>query len=226
MILSDLFPSEDLKTNDFVYICCMKTHLRTYICIIFASINLFTHAEVTWKHLEGLPCEETYSIAEDSRHFLWFGTRLGLIRYDGYQMQTHRNDTEHPTPSAHATYAAWHLIATDTSMPGLSLDLTHSTYKHNTHPHNIFAPAISSELYLQTAATTCGLAQDADYTSKREILKPSLFQHLRGKISSGLSRPKKSTYWLSPSMTEFTPLTHTHSKANMSKAARIYSPHR
>lgn len=79
-----------------MYLCRMKTMLRTYLSILFISICMWADAALTWKHIEGMPCEETYAITEDSHHFMWFGTRLGLIRYDGYQMQIHRNDTDNP----------------------------------------------------------------------------------------------------------------------------------
>lgn len=64
--------------------------------------TLLTHAIVAsaesdgWQHIEGLPCEEVSSVVQGHDGYMWFGTRLGLIRYDGYNMHNYRNDTDHP----------------------------------------------------------------------------------------------------------------------------------
>ena len=53
-------------------------------------------AEDVWQHIEGLPCEEAYDVTQDGLGYIWIGTRLGLIRYDGYNMDCYRNDMAHP----------------------------------------------------------------------------------------------------------------------------------
>lgn len=42
----------------------------------------------------GLSQNAVISITQDKAHFLWFGTRQGLNRYDGYQFKIYRNNTE------------------------------------------------------------------------------------------------------------------------------------
>lgn len=53
-------------------------------------------AQAIWQHVDGLPCEETSGVAQDARGYIWIGTRLGLLRYDGYNIVTYRNDLERP----------------------------------------------------------------------------------------------------------------------------------
>ncbi|MBR1682460.1 MAG: helix-turn-helix domain-containing protein [Bacteroidaceae bacterium] len=43
-----------------------------------------------------LPCDETAVTLQDRDGFIWIGTRLGLYRYDGYALQSYRNDIDHP----------------------------------------------------------------------------------------------------------------------------------
>lgn len=46
---------------------------------------------------DGLSHPLVFSIAQDDLGFLWFGTRDGLNRYDGYTFQVFRHDTDNPT---------------------------------------------------------------------------------------------------------------------------------
>ena len=70
---------------------------RTY-CILLLWLYLLqpVSAQEYWQHIDNLPCEETTSIAQDSEGFMWFGTRLALVRYDGYNMKQYRNDMDRP----------------------------------------------------------------------------------------------------------------------------------
>jgi two-component system sensor histidine kinase ChiS len=42
--------------------------------------------------VDGLSQNTVYSICQDSKGFMWFGTQDGLNRYDGYGFKTYRND--------------------------------------------------------------------------------------------------------------------------------------
>lgn len=44
----------------------------------------------------GLSQNSVISITQDKAHFLWFGTRQGLNRYDGYQFKIYRNNPVQP----------------------------------------------------------------------------------------------------------------------------------
>lgn len=89
-------PFCELIVHNYVYICGMKKQYFPFVVFFLALFVGKTNAEESWRHLEGLPCEETSCIAQDADGFLWFGTRLGLVRYDGYVLKTFRNDMQHP----------------------------------------------------------------------------------------------------------------------------------
>ena len=51
--------------------------------------------ELKFDHLtveDGLSSNTVYSILQDSQGFMWFGTREGLDRYDGYSIKSYRYD--------------------------------------------------------------------------------------------------------------------------------------
>src|ERR1700750_2484355 len=55
--------------------------------------------KLRWTHLsgeQGLSNNTIETIFQDSRGFIWIGTRDGLNRYDGQQMTVYRNDPADP----------------------------------------------------------------------------------------------------------------------------------
>ena len=50
----------------------------------------FKHFSVT----EGLSQSSVLCILQDNNGFIWFGTRDGLNKYDGYSFKTYRYDSE------------------------------------------------------------------------------------------------------------------------------------
>jgi len=69
------------------------THIR--LLFLFSILNCCCAAqqrELVFKNFtqeEGLPSNETYHIFEDSRHYLWIATDLGVARYDGVKFETY-----------------------------------------------------------------------------------------------------------------------------------------
>jgi ligand-binding sensor domain-containing protein/DNA-binding CsgD family transcriptional regulator len=66
--------------------------LSTTITIVFFSLNslLADDQPIRFNHLtvkDGLTMNAVHSILEDSQGFMWFGTRLGLNRYDGSEFK-------------------------------------------------------------------------------------------------------------------------------------------
>ncbi len=68
---------------------------------LFLLINIpvvFSQSGNTGKKVERISPEQgfsndlVYSIYQDSRGFIWFGTMFGLVRYDGVNYKTYRND--------------------------------------------------------------------------------------------------------------------------------------
>lgn len=54
----------------------------------------FTFSSLTIEN--GLSQNSVISVAQDKAGFLWFGTRQGLNRYDGYQLKVYRNNLSNP----------------------------------------------------------------------------------------------------------------------------------
>ena len=79
---------------------------REFFCLICAfvlSVIPLAYAQ----HFERMPLEQGFAqrsvvcIFQDSRGFLWFGTKNGLSRYDGYNFLMFRHDPEDPHSLSH-----------------------------------------------------------------------------------------------------------------------------
>ncbi|MCW3090563.1 MAG: rcsC 4 [Ferruginibacter sp.] len=73
-------------------------NLRPLLCFILLVSSLFAHPQkhhIQFDHLgtdEGLSQSNVLCILQDSRGFMWFGTRDGLNKYDGYKFTLFKND--------------------------------------------------------------------------------------------------------------------------------------
>lgn len=75
--------------------------LRLFILWCFGMIaGLHTNAQQilfgNYSVGEGLPSPTVFAIAQDHQGFMWFGTKNGLSRFDGYQFRTFRFDKKQP----------------------------------------------------------------------------------------------------------------------------------
>jgi len=68
--------------------------LLTQPGLLFAQYNNLTFREISIE--EGLSQSIVYSIIQDRKGFVWFGTEDGLNRYDGYNFTILRHDHEDP----------------------------------------------------------------------------------------------------------------------------------
>jgi ligand-binding sensor domain-containing protein/signal transduction histidine kinase/DNA-binding response OmpR family regulator len=72
-------------------------------CIIIAFVlkpGAASTQQLLFRNLtiqQGLPQNSVMAIAEDKKGFIWFGTRYGLSRYDGYRFRNFTNDPADPT---------------------------------------------------------------------------------------------------------------------------------
>ena len=74
----------------------MYSKTTLLIALFFVGLSEVANAYSDWRHIEGLPCEEASSVIQDNDGYIWIGTRLGLIRYDGYNKKVYRNNLAHP----------------------------------------------------------------------------------------------------------------------------------
>ena len=77
-----------------------------------AAADAFGGDVTRFRHLQiedGLSQSSIYSSCQDSRGFMWLGTRNGLNRYDGYEFVVYRHDPDDPgSLSGIATVLAGH----------------------------------------------------------------------------------------------------------------------
>lgn len=76
---------------------------RTLLILLYAMATAHVSAvnrSFYFEHLkveDGLAQNTVMAILQDSKGFMWFGTKDGLNRYDGYQFRTFRNDPSDST---------------------------------------------------------------------------------------------------------------------------------
>ncbi|HTF29548.1 MAG TPA: two-component regulator propeller domain-containing protein, partial [Flavitalea sp.] len=81
----------------------MKSRLSqtvTILILLIVAVNSYSQQKhIRFNHLgttEGLSHSNVICMLQDSRGFMWFGTRDGLNRYDGYTFTIYKNDPTNP----------------------------------------------------------------------------------------------------------------------------------
>src|SRR5688572_30500738 len=80
----------------------LLNRLKYIFFLVILIIPHLTGAQaprLKFKHItneEGLSNSTIETIFQDHRGFMWFGTRDGLNRFDGYQMVVYKNDPGNP----------------------------------------------------------------------------------------------------------------------------------
>ena len=64
-------------------------------CLVFTWSEAQTVSFQYLSKKEGLSQTSVFAIVQDDAGFMWFGTRGGLNKFDGYEFQIYRNDTTH-----------------------------------------------------------------------------------------------------------------------------------
>ena len=78
----------------------MRSFISTLLLILLNLVTFHVYASgptVRFEHINkenGLSQNTTTSIMQDKDGFLWFGTRDGLNRYDGYEIKVFRHNTQ------------------------------------------------------------------------------------------------------------------------------------
>ncbi len=122
--------------------------------VLFAQDRKIKFEPITVEH--GLSQSSIYSVIQDSKGFLWFGTQDGLNKYDGYNFTVYKSDIEDTNSLSHNvvltlsedTTGNDRMLWIGTEAGGVnSLDLTTNTIKHYTHD-----PSDSSSISSNLAA--------------------------------------------------------------------------
>ncbi|MBB5394028.1 hybrid sensor histidine kinase/response regulator [Mucilaginibacter sp. AK015] len=77
----------------------MYKHLIFFILLLCTLSGFGQNQSLKFEHIgtgEGLSQINVASIIQDSRGFMWIGTRDGLNKYDGYTFTTYRHDAQSP----------------------------------------------------------------------------------------------------------------------------------
>src|SRR6185503_17346398 len=79
-------------------------HRIFYLLIILLFLALTPamaqRQDIKFEHLDindGLSQNQIKCIIQDDRGFMWFGTRDGLNKYDGYRFTLYKNEAKDPT---------------------------------------------------------------------------------------------------------------------------------
>ncbi|GAB4418127.1 MAG: two-component regulator propeller domain-containing protein [Bacteroidia bacterium] len=78
--------------------------LRLVPALCLASLRIAAQEPLHFRHIDsrqGLSQNSVFAIAQDGDGFMWFGTRKGLNRYDGYRMRTYEPGTDAEQGLAH-----------------------------------------------------------------------------------------------------------------------------
>jgi signal transduction histidine kinase/CheY-like chemotaxis protein/ligand-binding sensor domain-containing protein len=78
----------------------MKLRLLVVLLLLVIGVGLFgQNRQLKFSHLDrdkGLSQSNVLTVLQDKRGFMWFATRDGLNKYDGYQFTVYKNNTEDP----------------------------------------------------------------------------------------------------------------------------------
>ncbi len=81
-------------------ILCILRFTIWLILLLFSNHVKCYNTEFRFRHItseQGLPYQEVEALLQDSKGYIWIGTRCGLSRYDGYSLTNYFHRDGHPT---------------------------------------------------------------------------------------------------------------------------------
>ena len=79
--------------------------IKIILLFLLSSGEAFNqNNDLRFEHItpkDGLPHSITWTIFQDHKGFIWFGTNNGLARYDGYNFKVYQPDTDDPNTISH-----------------------------------------------------------------------------------------------------------------------------
>ncbi len=185
------------------------------ILLLFGLHSVSTFAEnlrfKTFTVNDGLPFNSVRSIIEDQQGYIWFGTELGLARYDGYSLKSYLSDNEKPNSIADPYILDLEL--TENNQLWISGEKGLSRYNRETDDFTVFTHDEKNTNSLSSNTITA-LQEDSSHilwiaTDKgldRFDTKKNQFQHFKHNSNNPLSIPsnkirtlfrsKKGELWL------------------------------
>jgi len=73
----------------------MTTYLRIFYILFFLAFNIIIAQDpysIKYSIDEGLPTSNIYCAFEDSSGYIWFGTDVGVLKFDGYNFEHYSTD--------------------------------------------------------------------------------------------------------------------------------------
>lgn len=74
------------------------------LSLLYPSTALAKETSIRFQHLtieDGLPQNSVITVFQDSTGFMWFGTEMGLARYDGYNLKVFKHDVDNNNSLSH-----------------------------------------------------------------------------------------------------------------------------
>jgi ligand-binding sensor domain-containing protein/signal transduction histidine kinase/DNA-binding response OmpR family regulator len=75
-----------------------------FLALLYSSTSFSKEASIRFEHLtieDGLPQNSVLTMLQDSAGFMWFGTEVGLARYDGYHLKVFKHDANNSNSLSH-----------------------------------------------------------------------------------------------------------------------------
>lgn len=87
----------------------LKNLISVAVCLLFLLHPTFAEGKIQYNNVrfkqlsitEGLSHNTVNAISQDSKGFMWFGTRNGLCRYDGYNITRYFHEEGDSTTISH-----------------------------------------------------------------------------------------------------------------------------